>query len=205
MKLLRAADRSPMPWKNGGGVTTGIAVSPEGADLSAFDWRISMAHVAADGPFSVFPGVDRTLAVIAGNGIRLETAGLKPVDLTTTSEPVSFGADLPTMARLIGGPILDLNVMTRRGTVVHAVKSIALARDERLRIEHAWPLIGPGTNPAVTLVFCNTGSLRVEGSTPSLHLERHDALLLDRPATTELIAVAPAKIYRVTLTSIGRE
>ncbi len=38
-----------MPWKNGGGVTTEICVSPPSG---AFDWRVSIATVNADGPFS---------------------------------------------------------------------------------------------------------------------------------------------------------
>jgi environmental stress-induced protein Ves len=47
-----------MPWKNGGGETTEIAVFPDGAGLSDFDWRVSMARVDGDGPFSSFPGIE---------------------------------------------------------------------------------------------------------------------------------------------------
>ena len=61
MRILRAPDYRVMPWKNGGGTTTEVAVSPEGAGLDHFDWRISMARVEQDGPFSTFPGIDRTL------------------------------------------------------------------------------------------------------------------------------------------------
>jgi len=61
MKILRSADHKRMPWKNGGGETVEIAISPQGAGLADFDWRVSMATVASDGPFSVFPGIDRTL------------------------------------------------------------------------------------------------------------------------------------------------
>ena len=62
-KLLRNSDHRRMPWKNGGGETVEVIVHPEGASLSDFGWRVSMATVASDGPFSVFPGIDRTLAV----------------------------------------------------------------------------------------------------------------------------------------------
>ncbi|MBV9975040.1 MAG: HutD family protein, partial [Hyphomicrobiales bacterium] len=61
MRVLRAGQHRRMPWKNGGGETTEIIASPEGAGLDEFDWRISMARVATDGPFSRFAGVDRTL------------------------------------------------------------------------------------------------------------------------------------------------
>ena len=60
MRVLRAADYPRMPWKNGGGETAEILVEPAGAPLDSFDWRLSMARVAADGPFSLFPGVERT-------------------------------------------------------------------------------------------------------------------------------------------------
>ena len=58
VRILRAADRVPAAWKNGGGVTREVASWPEQAGLDGFDWRISLAEVAAGGPFSVFPGVD---------------------------------------------------------------------------------------------------------------------------------------------------
>jgi environmental stress-induced protein Ves len=104
-----------MPWKNGGGETTEIAVSPADASLDVFDWRVSMARVASNGPFSVFPGIDRNLTVLEGAGIVLEPQGNAAIRLTPGSPPYAFPGDLPLNARLIGGPILDLNVMARRG------------------------------------------------------------------------------------------
>ena len=41
MRILRAPDYRRMPWKNGGGETTEIAVFPAGAGLDDFDWRVS--------------------------------------------------------------------------------------------------------------------------------------------------------------------
>lgn len=112
MRLLRAADRVATPWKNGGGVTREVAAWPPGAGLDAFDWRISLADVAADGPFSAFPGVDRVLTVIDGQGLVLEIDGrttpLKP------GAPFAFPGEAAVMARLPAGPIRDLNVMVRR-------------------------------------------------------------------------------------------
>ena len=59
--LIPYAGLVAAPWKNGGGCTTEIAIAPPGASLDAFEWRISLATIAASGPFSAFPGVDRTL------------------------------------------------------------------------------------------------------------------------------------------------
>ena len=66
LTLIPQSGFSVMPWKNGGGTTIEIAVSPHGAGLDDFDWRVSMAHVASHGPFSLFPNIDRTLAVLSG-------------------------------------------------------------------------------------------------------------------------------------------
>ena len=120
-RLLPNADHRRMPWKNGGGETVEVIVHPEGASLSDFGWRVSMATVASDGPFSVFPGIDRTLAVLTGDGMALTIEGLGERLLTPASAPLPFAADAPTTARLTGGPITDLNVMTRRGVFRHSL------------------------------------------------------------------------------------
>ncbi len=121
MRLLRNSDHRRMPWKNGGGETVEVIVSPEGSSLSDFGWRVSMAKVASDGPFSVFPGIDRTLAVLSGDGMALSIEGVGEKLLTPQSTPLAFPADAPTTARLTGGPITDLNVMTRRGVFRHTL------------------------------------------------------------------------------------
>ncbi|MDP3320318.1 MAG: HutD family protein, partial [Bosea sp. (in: a-proteobacteria)] len=115
MRIIRAADCRTMPWKNGGGTTTEIVVSPEGASLSDFDWRVSMAQVDADGPFSVFIAIDRTLCVLKGKGIRLAFGDGEAVTLDAASAPFAFAADRAVEGVLLDGPIVDLNVMSRRG------------------------------------------------------------------------------------------
>ncbi len=77
LTILKAENHRRMPWKNGGGVTVEIAIHPQGASVDDFDWRVSMATVASDGPFSVFPGIDRTLSVLEGDGILLDVEGRK--------------------------------------------------------------------------------------------------------------------------------
>ena len=101
------------PWKNGGGETAEILVSPAGAGFDDFDWRISTAIVASDGPFSLFPGVDRVLTVIEGGAMELELDGLRH-RLDAAAAPLAFPGDAPVSARLEGGSLLDLNVMARR-------------------------------------------------------------------------------------------
>ncbi|WP_406493398.1 HutD family protein [Streptomyces sp. NBC_00846] len=112
-RVLRAADRTATPWKNGGGVTREIAAYPEGAPLDAFDWRVSLADVSGDGPFSSFPGVDRTLTVVEGAGMDLMVGGEHHI-VDEPYWPHEFPGDLETYGRLLGGPVVNFNVMYRR-------------------------------------------------------------------------------------------
>lgn len=111
--IFRLSDRLFSPWKNGGGETAEIVVSPPGADFGNFDWRISTAIVATPGPFSTFPGVDRVLTVLEGGAMVL-TIGTHESRLDALSEPLFFPGDLPAAARLEGEALLDFNVMVRR-------------------------------------------------------------------------------------------
>ena len=68
MRHLTPADYRRMPWRNGGGVTTEIAIAPDGAGLvgERFLYRVSIADVMSDGPFSRFEGYDRHIMLPAG-------------------------------------------------------------------------------------------------------------------------------------------
>lgn len=111
-RILRAAGRAQVPWKNGGGVTREIAASP-GAAVSTFDWRVSLADVTEDGPFSAFPGVDRTLTVVEGAGMDLMVDGEHHI-VDEPYWPHDFPGDVETDGRLLAGPVVNLNVMYRR-------------------------------------------------------------------------------------------
>ena len=126
MRIVRQGDWLHMPWKNGGGTTAEIAVHPPGAGMADFGWRLSAATVEREGPFSLFDGVDRTLIVLGDNGIALNAAAFGSVILTASSAPFSFAADQPVGSTLSGGPVLDLNIMTRRGAYAHTVQRVAI-------------------------------------------------------------------------------
>ena len=181
MRILRADQHKRMPWKNGGGETTEIAVFPAGAGLSDFDWRISMARVDGDGPFSGFPGIDRTLAILEGAGIVLEVEGHDPKRLTRESEPHAFPADVPTAARLVDGMVLDFNVMSRRGKIKHKV--------ERLHGRHS------STAGFLRLVLCARGSIEISMSGMTETLGRHDAALLPQNLTLDLLPATGGEFY----------
>ena len=103
----------PRPWKNGGGSTREIACWPPGAGLDDFDWRVSIASVAASGPFSRFAGVDRTIMLLKGDGLRLQAPGLDH-RLDTLHAPFAFSGDTALDCTLLGGESTDLNAMSRR-------------------------------------------------------------------------------------------
>ena len=54
MQIIHPASFVARPWKNGGGITHEVIRVP--ADPEDFRWRVSMAEVAASGPFSRFTG-----------------------------------------------------------------------------------------------------------------------------------------------------
>ncbi|MEO8119861.1 MAG: HutD family protein, partial [Rhodoferax sp.] len=82
-----------MPWKNGGGSTREIVCQPPGADMDNFDWRVSIATIAANGPFSVFVGVDRVIMLLDGAGVRLHAADIDH-KLDTPGAPFAFAGDV---------------------------------------------------------------------------------------------------------------
>ena len=61
-----------MAWKNGRGSTDEICLLPPGASRDGFDLRISRASIPEPGPFTAFPGVQRTITVIEGSGLKLD-------------------------------------------------------------------------------------------------------------------------------------
>jgi hypothetical protein len=137
MRIFRRADYIEMPWKNGGGSTTQLAIAPPAAGLDDFDWRISSARVADAGAFSRFPGVDRSLLILEGGGLLLQQEG-RTITLTARSEAHVFAGEDEIVAALSDGPVTDFNVMTRRARWRHALQAVQLrgvlscARDAEL-------------------------------------------------------------------------
>jgi environmental stress-induced protein Ves len=116
-------------WKNGGGSTHEIVRVPAGSSLDAFDWRVSVADVAADGPFSTFAGFDRVLVLLSGDGVHLRsTDGRIDHRLDEPLTPLTFAGETPIEASLIGGETRDFNVMTRRAAVRADVEVVVASR-----------------------------------------------------------------------------
>ncbi|MGX1974313.1 HutD/Ves family protein [Streptomyces kronopolitis] len=114
MRILRARERAAAPWSNGGGVTREIAAHPPGAGWDGFAWRVSLADVTRDGPYSPLPGVRRILTVVDGAGLELTVDGAVRL-LPGGHRPFAFPGGAATGSRLLDGPVINLNVMLREG------------------------------------------------------------------------------------------
>jgi len=115
MRVVSACENRRVRWKNDGGWTTEIARDP--ADGDRFRWRISIAEIERDGPFSSFPGVDRELLLLDGSGIELDIDDAPPRRLAQRFERVRFSGESRVNCRLLAGPTRDFNVMADRARV----------------------------------------------------------------------------------------
>ena len=168
MRVLRPADHRVARWKNGLGETAEIAIHPARADLSNFEWRVSMARVATGGPFSEFPAIDRHLAILSGDGISLTLGDQAPIKLTQESPPLAFPGDVPAAAELLGGKVTDLNAMARRGLGL-APSMTRLDLDGEATIEKTTRFL---------LIYCATGTAAGLAAGDMLIVEEGPAILL---------------------------
>lgn len=156
-----------MAWANGGGETAEVARFPHGESVAGFDWRISIATIAADGPFSTLPGIDRLFMPLEGNGVWLRIGGSEPKRMATGDDPIAFAGEEACDCALIDGPVRDLNLMTRRG--------ICTGNIERIQ--------GPGTlafpDALDTLLVLAEANAVLRAGGNDYPLARLDALLFD--------------------------
>lgn len=162
LRILRSADYPTRPWKNGGGTTREIIVTPPGASLDDFHWRLSLARVDRDGPFSRFDDVDRTLVLLSGAMTLHEQD--RRIELVR-DEPVTFAGERVMDATLRGGSTLDLNVMTRRGRAQHTVRREVFGARTTISVSAGGTL----------LLFALERGLTVDGE----QLETHDTAVSD--------------------------
>ena len=113
LALITKEAFTPMPWKNGLGITQQIYVHE---DAKGMRFRISQAAVVSDGIFSDFAGLERTLVLLSDTGMTLSHQH----DQQHYSHPLQRALDMATFsgadktfAKLHQGPIEDLNIMVR--------------------------------------------------------------------------------------------
>lgn len=131
MKLIKLEDVQATPWKNGGGVTRELYSYPAAGDpaaggpaASSFDnfvWRVSIAEVNQSGAFSTFPGIDRIITLLEGDGMQLLDDCGNHV-LLSPLQPHSFRGEAQISVQLEGAACQDFNLMLRRGAATGTVE-----------------------------------------------------------------------------------
>ena len=179
-QVVRLADAVASPWRNGGGVTRELAAWPDARDWA---WRISVADVEQDGPFSSFDGVARHFAVLSGAGVRLDVDGAVHM-LDATSAPFAFDGGARTHCTLIAGATRDFNLMTVRSRAQSLMKRVSGTRRQTL------------TAPAVVAVYvlAGGGTLQVEDDAP-LSLPPHSLAWRAMDAGTAVALEATAALW----------
>jgi environmental stress-induced protein Ves len=177
--LIPFASLAPVPWKNGAGSTTEIAVEPPGAQFHDFDWRVSLATISNDGPFSLFPGVDRTLALVEGPGLTLDIDDGSRFVLGEEEPVIEFPGESAINATLNGATTIDFNVMTRRGLCHHKFGRRRLAGSS---------VFAPRGDRTV-LFLADGEALSVCSDDERIGLVRFDAIVFDTDTLWQLEAV----------------
>lgn len=115
LTLFSPENFKTIPWKNGLGHTTELAIS-DGGTLDNFDWRLSIASVVNDGNFSNFAGYQRNLVLIEGKGLILDHGNGDVDELTSLLDIARFDGGSNTHGALVHGGIKDFNIMTNQLT-----------------------------------------------------------------------------------------
>jgi environmental stress-induced protein Ves len=200
-QLIRAGELTPVPWKNGGGVTREIRVEPPEASLVDFDWRLSIADVAAEGPFSSFPGIDRIIVLTKGESMQLHDSLAGTCHILQQNSPFHFAGEAAIHATLPHGPTQDFNLMWRRDVMGATLVVRHAAHDAMSRAGSA-------------VLHCSHGSYRItlhaSPAPQTCVLAAGDTLMLDWPQGHAMgWSVAPqqegAHLLDIQLTRLKQE
>ena len=167
--LIPANEYRRERWKNGLGWTREVLRWPgEGEE---WDWRISIAEVDKGGPFSIFPGVERELVLLSGEGMRLDFDDGHSVELRPPHDRCRFPGESALSAELFGGPTQDFNLMWRRDRV----EATLLHR----------PLVGPMVffpeSGVLWFVFLLAGQALFRDQPSALVLNQGDSAVIRTP------------------------
>lgn len=116
-RILRAADSRRERWRNGAGWTRQVHAQPSIVPGIDWDWRLSIAEIDEDAPFSAFPGVDRELVLLHGNGLRLRFDDGELRELLPPHDRLRFAGERALVGELVDGPTEDFNLMWRRDAI----------------------------------------------------------------------------------------
>ena len=168
------------PWKNGGGVTTDIALDREtGGDV----WRFSRTPITVAGPFSDYSGFDRLQVLVAGGGLVLQTPSGE-IDMRRPFRPARFAGETPIVSRLEAGAVEVINLMGERRRVRLDLVVLDARSQQRL---------GPG----IHIAYCPAGRAALRLADETHVLEANGGLRIEDDG------VATCSAGRIVLGSIS--
>lgn len=185
ISLLKNQNYAMMPWKNGRGFTSEIAIFPTQSTLSEnnFSWRLSSAEVAENGPFSGFPGCDRYLAIIEGLGLKLQFENESK--LIDQNSFIQFSGEEKVFSELINGKIKDLNLIVKKN--IHDIQFSILNTSVNK--------LSKGTS----IIFVMEGSVTVNETLA----EKFDTVIVETEQDENNIRILPAQNSKFVLITIS--
>ena len=177
-------------WQNGGGITHQLCRQD---DANGMLWRVSIAEVASDGPFSRFDNIDRIIMLLTGGGFSLHGVGDNPQLLDTPLTPFTFAGETPIHCTLLNGAVRDFNLMTRRAAVQADLQVLTIGRAAQ-----QLPL------SAQTLIYVASGSLEVVLENQRISLAARQTLsLTDGIGSVQLSSKHNTKVIYIGLSFIA--
>ena len=193
--ILRAADYTSMPWKNGGGSTQEIT-RDTGHALDEFGWRLSIADIDAAGGFSTFAGYQRIITVLQGAGMILDVDGV-PSRPLLPSDPFAFSGDSSVDCTLLDGPIRDFNLIYAPQRYSARLQWIDVRQPQRLfSSAHTLVLFSMAEQVAISV---NAGLWDILGKHDCARVDNPDGLL-----EVELQAPGASRCCLIELTRLAR-
>ena len=138
-----------VPWKNGLGSTLEIATDATEPG-APWTWRLSFADVPARAPFSSFPGIDRHIAVLDGEGMTLER-GAERIAVPREGAAFAFAGEDSIVGTPLGAgtatgadagtPVRDANLMLDRRAWTGALEIVRTDAPRTIAIESELALI----------------------------------------------------------------
>ena len=170
LKHLTVDDYRVMPWKNEGGSTTEIAIYPLQSTMSdSFLWRVSLAQLNGSGPFSSFPGYERSIVQLSGHPMQLiHQDGHPKVKELEPLTPYLFPGEWTTDGKL-EGRAEDFNLMLRRDAVSGNLECLQLKANEVVTAQSA----------KSTLIWVYRGKVVWESQAQRKSLMTRDSLLIE--------------------------
>lgn len=170
IEVITPAQWQTQRWQNGGGITHQLCRQDDEHGLL---WRLSIAEVASDGPFSRFDNIDRIIMLLTGAGFSLHGVGANPQVLDTPLKPFAFTGEAAIHCTLLKGAVRDFNLMTRRDTVQAQLQVLTIGNAVQ-----TLPL-----SPQ-TLIYIAGGSVNAELAAKHITLQAQHTLNLSNEAGT---------------------